>query len=107
MWFIYGNLRWTRTDEATRRGDHRARNILDKCLRVALVHWKISRIILLTTITQSACWASAGYATAGCAAVEQALRDCMDGPKAPPKKKNNINFHLSRFQKYIEGNTKK
>ncbi|ROW02553.1 hypothetical protein VPNG_07843 [Cytospora leucostoma] len=57
--------------------------------------------------TVLSCWASAGYATAGCAAVENALRECMDGPKAPPKKRNNINYHLSRFQKYIEGNTKK
>jgi hypothetical protein len=31
----------------------------------------------------------------------------MDGPKPPPKKKNNINYHLSRFKKYLEGNTKK
>lgn len=31
----------------------------------------------------------------------------MDGPKPPPKKKNNINFHLSRFQKYLEGSRKK
>lgn len=56
---------------------------------------------------RTACWASAGYATAGCAVVEQALRECMDGPKPPPKKKNNINYHLSRFKKYLEGNTKK
>lgn len=55
----------------------------------------------------TACWASAGYATAGCAAVENALRECMDGPKPPAKKRNNINYHLSRFQKYLEGNTKK
>jgi hypothetical protein len=55
----------------------------------------------------AACWASAGHASAGCAVVEQALRQCMDGPKPPPKKKNNINYHLSRFKKYLEGNTKK
>lgn len=54
-----------------------------------------------------ACWASAGYASAGCAVIEQALRECMDGPKPPPKKPNNINYHLSRFKKYLEGNTKK
>ena len=56
---------------------------------------------------RTACWASAGYASAGCAVIEQALRECMDGPKPPPKKKNNINYHLSRFKKYLEGNTKK
>ncbi|KAF3765397.1 mitochondrial ribosomal protein 10 [Cryphonectria parasitica EP155] len=54
-----------------------------------------------------ACWASTGYASSTCSGVEQALRECMDGPKPPPKKKNNINFHLSRFQKYLEGNSKK
>lgn len=57
--------------------------------------------------SRTACWASAGYAAAGCAVVEQALRECMDGPKPPPKKPNNINYHLSRFKKYLEGNTKK
>lgn len=56
---------------------------------------------------RTACWASAGYQSAGCAVVEQALRECMDGPKPPPKKPNNINYHLSRFKKYLEGNTKK
>ncbi|KAI3394664.1 hypothetical protein diail_2474 [Diaporthe ilicicola] len=54
-----------------------------------------------------ACWASAGYAAAGCAVIEQSLRECMDGPKPPPKKRNNINYHLSRFKKYLEGNSKK
>ncbi|KAK5662455.1 hypothetical protein OQA88_8366 [Cercophora sp. LCS_1] len=43
------------------------------------------------------CWASAGYNTAGCAAFEDALRTCMDKPRAPPKKHNDINHHLGRF----------
>lgn len=79
----------------------------DKCPSVtstkdALIHNKSANHDYPT-----ACWASAGYASAGCAVVEQALRECMDGPKPPPKKKNNINYHLSRFKKYLEGNTKK
>lgn len=44
-----------------------------------------------------ACWASAGYSTAGCGSVEQALRECMDKPRAPPKRSNNINYHLNRL----------
>ncbi|PSR75153.1 mitochondrial ribosomal protein 10 [Coniella lustricola] len=54
-----------------------------------------------------ACWASTGYSSSTCSGVEQVLRDCMDGPKPEPKKKNNINYHLSRFQKYLEGNNSK
>lgn len=52
-----------------------------------------------------ACWASTGYASSTCAGVESALRQCMDGPQPPPKKRNNINHHLSRFKRYLEGNT--
>lgn len=45
-----------------------------------------------------ACWASAGYNATGCLAVENQLRQCMDGPKAPKAPTNTINYHLSRFQ---------
>ncbi|KAJ9132612.1 hypothetical protein NKR23_g11103 [Pleurostoma richardsiae] len=54
-----------------------------------------------------ACWASAGYSAAGCATVEQALRNCMDGPKAPTTKKNTINYHLMRFKDQMQGPTKR
>ncbi|KAK0630420.1 hypothetical protein B0T17DRAFT_490069 [Bombardia bombarda] len=55
------------------------------------------------------CWASAGYNTGGCQAVEQALRTCMDAPKAPPKPSNTINYHLARFSKRLtsQGSKKK
>ncbi len=56
-----------------------------------------------TDTKYTACWASAGYNTTGCAAVEQALRSCMDGPAPPPKPRNNINYHLSRMHKKIGG----
>lgn len=46
----------------------------------------------------TACWASAGYNTAGCAQVEQALRACMDGPAAPPPRGSEVNYHLARFK---------
>ncbi|KAK7751960.1 40S ribosomal protein mrp10 [Diatrype stigma] len=45
-----------------------------------------------------ACWASAGYNTAGCAQVEQALRACMDGPQQKPPKGSDVNYHLMRFK---------
>ncbi|ORY64509.1 uncharacterized protein BCR38DRAFT_343209 [Pseudomassariella vexata] len=50
-----------------------------------------------------ACWASAGYNTAGCAQVETALRNCMDGPQPPKAKRNEINYHLSRMYKQVVG----
>ncbi|KAB5585094.1 mitochondrial ribosomal protein 10 [Coniochaeta sp. 2T2.1] len=53
------------------------------------------------------CWASAGYTSTGCAAVEQALRTCMDGPKLPAKPNSAINYHLARFQKRLEGPTRR
>ncbi|EOO01736.1 putative 37s ribosomal protein mrp10 protein [Phaeoacremonium minimum UCRPA7] len=43
-----------------------------------------------------------GYNTAGCAVVEQALRQCMDSPPPTDKRKNTVNYHLARMQKYIE-----
>ncbi|QUC16314.1 uncharacterized protein UV8b_00555 [Ustilaginoidea virens] len=48
-----------------------------------------------------ACWASAGYNASGCAAVENQLRACMDGPAPPPAPANTVNYHLSRMQKYV------
>lgn len=54
----------------------------------------------------TACWASAGYNTAGCAIIEQQLRKCMDAKKPPPLPKSNINYHLGRFQKRFTGTTK-
>ncbi|RFU81678.1 37s ribosomal mrp10 [Trichoderma arundinaceum] len=42
-----------------------------------------------------------GYNAAGCAAIENQLRKCMDGPPPPPAPANTINYHLSRMQKYV------
>ncbi|KAI5461983.1 37S ribosomal protein Mrp10 [Mariannaea sp. PMI_226] len=53
-----------------------------------------------------ACWASAGYNATGCAAIENQLRACMDGPPIPPAKPNTINYHLSRMQKYMTSRPK-
>lgn len=44
-----------------------------------------------------ACWASAGIQGRGCTTVENALRACMDAPKAPKKASNSINYHLQRL----------
>ncbi|CAE6995947.1 37s ribosomal protein mitochondrial protein [Pyrenophora teres f. teres] len=49
------------------------------------------------------CWASSGYSVQGCALLEQKLRQCMDAPRNPNQKKNNINFHLSRMYPKIVG----
>ncbi|KAI1013373.1 hypothetical protein LB505_003920 [Fusarium chuoi] len=50
-----------------------------------------------------ACWASAGYNATGCAAIENQLRKCMDGPAPPPAGTNTINYHLARMSKYMTG----
>ncbi|CRJ87178.1 37S ribosomal protein MRP10 like [Verticillium longisporum] len=44
-----------------------------------------------------ACWASAGFNTSGCAALENALRTCMDSPPPQDTPRNTINFHLARM----------
>ncbi|RMZ74555.1 37S ribosomal MRP10 mitochondrial [Pyrenophora seminiperda CCB06] len=49
------------------------------------------------------CWASSGYSVQGCALLEQKLRQCMDAPRNPNQKKNNINYHLSRMYPKIVG----
>ncbi|KAK4897083.1 40S ribosomal protein mrp10 [Elasticomyces elasticus] len=49
------------------------------------------------------CWASQGHSAAGCAMLEQSLRACMDARKPVEAKKNDINYHLSRFYPQIIG----
>ncbi|KAH7312729.1 37S ribosomal protein Mrp10 [Stachybotrys elegans] len=51
--------------------------------------------------TVLACWASAGYNAAGCAAVENQLRACMDGPKPTPPGASTVNYHLARMKKHV------
>lgn len=52
---------------------------------------------------RAACWASAGFNAAGCAAVENQLRRCMDGPPPAPAPANTINYHLSRMNRHVTG----
>ncbi len=63
-----------------------------------------------TDILSLACWASAGFNTSGCAAVEQTLRACMDKPKPPPRETQHHQLslgppvetaHTSRLQEQI------
>ncbi|KAI2463510.1 mitochondrial ribosomal protein 10 [Annulohypoxylon bovei var. microspora] len=54
-----------------------------------------------------ACWASAGHNTAGCATVEQALRNCMDAPPPAKPKASEINYHLARFKNRLTYSEKK
>ncbi len=55
----------------------------------------------------TACWASAGHNIAGCAAVEEQLRACMDAPVPKQTKKNTINYHLMRLYPKIVGPRKR
>lgn len=64
-----------------------------------LGHDSILHRALLTLLL--ACWASAGYNAAGCTAIENQLRKCMDGPPLPPAPANTINYHLGRMQKHV------
>ncbi|KAG9256527.1 uncharacterized protein F5Z01DRAFT_671783 [Emericellopsis atlantica] len=52
------------------------------------------------------CWASAGYNATGCLAIENQLRACMDGPKAPRTSSNSINYHLGRMKNSVTQGSK-
>ncbi|KAK0382938.1 hypothetical protein NLU13_8854 [Sarocladium strictum] len=56
-------------------------------------------IAIMSTVL--ACWASAGYSAAGCASLENQLRQCMDGPKPAPPAPSTVNYHLKRMQKHV------
>ncbi|KAI6351775.1 hypothetical protein MCOR25_009750 [Pyricularia grisea] len=74
-----------------------------KALRVRNPDVKEVNPCLAVMSSVLACWASAGYTAQGCAALEQSLRACMDGPPAPKPKKSEINYHLSRMYPKIAG----
>ncbi|KAI1375993.1 mitochondrial ribosomal protein 10 [Hypoxylon crocopeplum] len=69
-----------------------------KVLRVRNPNGQGERPCVAIMSSVLACWASSGYSTVGCAQVEQALRQCMDGPPPSKPKGNEINYHLSRFK---------
>lgn len=54
----------------------------------------------------TACWASAGYHTQGCAALENSLRACMDKPKESKKPSSPINYHLGRMKDRVVPHSK-
>ncbi|KAF4122034.1 37S ribosomal protein [Geosmithia morbida] len=70
-------------------------------LRVHNPKRKVENPCLAVMSSVLACWASAGYNATGCLAVENQLRHCMDGPKAPKPPSNTINYHLGRLQKSV------
>ncbi|KFA73199.1 hypothetical protein S40288_07953 [Stachybotrys chartarum IBT 40288] len=72
-----------------------------KKLRVHDPKRKVEQPCVAVMSTVLACWASAGYNAAGCAAVENQLRKCMDGPKAPPPGTNTVNYHLGRMKSNV------
>ncbi|KAA8648532.1 hypothetical protein EYZ11_008817 [Aspergillus tanneri] len=53
------------------------------------------------------CWASSGYGSEGCLALEQQLRQCMDAPKKKGNEKNTVNYHLMRMYPKVVGPKKK
>ncbi|KAI1438946.1 37S ribosomal protein Mrp10 [Xylaria sp. CBS 124048] len=69
-----------------------------KVLRVRNPNGKPERPCMAIMTSVLSCWASAGYNTAGCAAIEQALRACMDGPRPPTERRSEVNYHLNRFK---------
>ncbi|KAI0469251.1 37S ribosomal protein Mrp10 [Xylaria cf. heliscus] len=69
-----------------------------KSLRVRTPNGKAERPCMAIMSSVLSCWASAGYSTAGCAQIEQALRACMDGPPPAPPRRSEVNYHLSRFK---------
>ncbi|OTA55260.1 mitochondrial ribosomal protein 10 [Hypoxylon sp. EC38] len=69
-----------------------------KVLRVRNPNGQRERPCMAIMSSVLACWASAGYSTAGCAQVEHALRACMDGPQPSKPRGNEINYHLARFK---------
>ncbi|KAK1585820.1 CHCH domain-containing protein [Colletotrichum navitas] len=68
-----------------------------KVLRVRQPNKKVENPCMQVMGTVLACWASAGYNTAGCAALENALRNCMDQPQKPKPASSTINYHLGRM----------
>ncbi|KAI9896524.1 hypothetical protein N3K66_008696 [Trichothecium roseum] len=77
-----------------------------KTLRVHQPKKAVENPCITIMSTVLACWASAGYNAAGCMAIENQLRQCMDGPPAPAPKPNTINYHLSRMQRYVTAQPK-
>ncbi|KAI2632133.1 mitochondrial ribosomal protein 10 [Hypoxylon sp. NC1633] len=69
-----------------------------KSLRVRNPGGKFERPCMGIMSSVLACWASSGYSATGCAQVEQALRNCMDGPQPLKPKPSEINYHLARFK---------
>ncbi|KAI1097478.1 mitochondrial ribosomal protein 10 [Jackrogersella minutella] len=78
-----------------------------KILRVRNPNGQQERPCVTVMSSVLACWASSGYNTAGCASVEQALRNCMDGPQPPKPRSNEINYHLARFKSKLTYQQKK
>ncbi|KAH8677636.1 hypothetical protein BX600DRAFT_506659 [Xylariales sp. PMI_506] len=78
-----------------------------KVLRVKNPNRAVERPCVSIMSSVLACWASAGYSSAGCAQVEQALRACMDGPQPQRRGKSEINYHLTRFQERVAGTKKR
>ncbi|KAI0885403.1 mitochondrial ribosomal protein 10 [Annulohypoxylon maeteangense] len=78
-----------------------------KSLRVHNPNGQRERPCVALMSSVLACWASTGHNAAGCASIEQALRNCMDAPPPPKPKSSEINYHLSRFKNRLTSVEKK
>ncbi|KAL2752411.1 hypothetical protein ACRALDRAFT_1077703 [Sodiomyces alcalophilus JCM 7366] len=79
-----------------------------KSLRVRNPRKKVENPCINVMSSVLACWASAGYNTAGCAALENALRTCMDAPLPAKPPAATINYHLNRmYDRVIPNATRK
>ncbi|KAI1820118.1 37S ribosomal protein Mrp10 [Xylaria intraflava] len=78
-----------------------------KVLRVRNPYGKTERPCAAVMSSVLSCWASAGHTAVGCLQLEQALRDCMDGQRPPPARKNEVNYHLGRFKDKLTYSEKK
>ncbi|KAL2214575.1 mitochondrial ribosomal protein 10 [Sarocladium strictum] len=76
-------------------------------LRVHAPKQKFENPCIAVMSTVLSCWASAGYSAAGCVALENQLRQCMDGPKPTPAPPSTVNYHLKRMQKYVTNQGKR
>ncbi|KAF4594854.1 hypothetical protein GQ602_000467 [Ophiocordyceps camponoti-floridani] len=76
-------------------------------LRVKTPRRKVPNPCTAVLSSLLACWASSGLGSSGCVKVETQLRQCMDGPRAPPAELNTINYHLHRMKKYLVSPQKK
>ncbi|KAK1990771.1 CHCH domain-containing protein [Colletotrichum falcatum] len=77
-----------------------------KVLRVRQPNKKVQDPCVQIMTSVLACWASAGFSSTGCAALENAMRNCMDRPRKEKPAPSTINYHLGRMYDQVVPNSK-